>query len=229
MGIDPASLVHALQNHDELTHELVHFSTRHRDDVFTFRGEELTGCELGERVRGDLNDGLTGPGTPYNRPLHHQRHRLHDGDGRSAPRWGSRDLGRDRPTSDASGSSDVHLLLAMFNALQPGVFALSGWDLTGMLTVDAGRGRRPDRRRRHALDQPRRARPACGVDPEAARSRGPACRAARSLYGTLPEQLADPRSFARGCAGSSTVRRRYGIATATQIDVPDGVAPRRCW
>ena len=26
--------------------------------------------------------------------------------------------------------------LAMFNALQPGVFALSGWDLTGMLTVD---------------------------------------------------------------------------------------------
>ena len=32
---------------------------------------------------------------------------------------------------------DVHLLLAMFNALQPGVFALSGWDLAGMLTVDA--------------------------------------------------------------------------------------------
>ena len=30
LGIDPASLVHALQNHDELTHELVHFSTRHR-------------------------------------------------------------------------------------------------------------------------------------------------------------------------------------------------------
>ena len=36
LGIDPASLVHALQNHDELTHELVHFSTRHRDDLFTF-------------------------------------------------------------------------------------------------------------------------------------------------------------------------------------------------
>ena len=35
MGIDPASLVHAMQNHDELTHELVHFSTVHRDDLFT--------------------------------------------------------------------------------------------------------------------------------------------------------------------------------------------------
>ena len=31
----------------------------------------------------------------------------------------------------------MHLLLAMFNALQPGVFALSGWDLAGMLTMDA--------------------------------------------------------------------------------------------
>ena len=36
LGIDPASLVHALQNHDELTHELVHFSTAHKDDVFTY-------------------------------------------------------------------------------------------------------------------------------------------------------------------------------------------------
>src|SRR5215207_1548817 len=67
IGIDPASLVHALQNHDELTHELVHFSTRHRDDPFTYRGDVLTGCELGERVRADLNDGLTGPGKAYNR------------------------------------------------------------------------------------------------------------------------------------------------------------------
>ena len=78
MGIDPASLVHAMQNHDELTHELVHFSTRHRDDLFTYHGVELTGCELGERVRADLNDGLTGPGTPVQPPLHAERHRLHD-------------------------------------------------------------------------------------------------------------------------------------------------------
>ena len=29
----------------------------------------------------------------------------------------------------------MHLLLVMFNAFQPGVFALSGWDLLGMLTL----------------------------------------------------------------------------------------------
>ena len=112
----------------------------------------------------------------------------------------------------------VHLLLAMFNAMQPGVFALSGWDLAGMLTVDAGRGRRPDRRGRHALDQPRRARPARR---RRARPRGPACRAARSLYGTLPEQLADPHSFASRLRAIIDVRDAYGIATATQIDVPE--------
>ena len=33
----------------------------------------------------------------------------------------------------------AHLLLAMFNALQPGVFALSGWDLVGALTWIASR------------------------------------------------------------------------------------------
>ena len=43
--------MHALQNHDELTYELVHWSTGHRDDVYTYKGEEITGEELGESVR----------------------------------------------------------------------------------------------------------------------------------------------------------------------------------
>src|SRR6185295_3988629 len=29
----------------------------------------------------------------------------------------------------------LHLLLAFYNAFQPGVFALSGWDLVGALTL----------------------------------------------------------------------------------------------
>ena len=70
-GSTPPSLVHALQNHDELTHELVHFSTRHRDDLFTFRGEELTRVRArraGPRRRSTR--GLTGPARAYNRTLH---------------------------------------------------------------------------------------------------------------------------------------------------------------
>src|SRR6201995_5322267 len=65
-GVDPASLVHALQNHEELTYELVHWSTGHRDDVYTYKGEEITGEQLGQSVRADLTEKLTGPHAPYN-------------------------------------------------------------------------------------------------------------------------------------------------------------------
>jgi maltose alpha-D-glucosyltransferase/alpha-amylase len=45
---------------------------------------------------------------------------------------------------------------------------------------------------------------------------------ATSLYGTLPEQLSDPRSFASRLAGLLAVRESAGIATGTLLDVPDG-------
>ena len=215
LGIDPASLVHALQNHDELTHELVHFSTRHRDDVYTFGGEELTGCELGERVRGTLNARLTGPDAPYNRRFTTNGIACTTATVIAAT-LGIRDL--DALTeADVERIKRVHLLLAMFNALQPGVFALSGWDLAGMLTVDPSRvadliadgDTRWINRGAHDLR---------GVDAPADDGRMPP---ARSLYGTLPEQLEDPGSFATRLRKLIAVRRRYAIATSEQIDVPD--------
>ena len=45
--------------------------------------------------------------------------------------------------------------------------------------------------------------------------------AGRSLYGTLSEQLADEHSFANGLRRIIDVRDRFGIATATQLDIPD--------
>src|SRR5699024_8275574 len=68
-GIDQASLVHALQNHDELTYELVHFSTTHSGDEFEFRGRSVTGADLAEEVRHDLRSRLTGDAGPYNAPF----------------------------------------------------------------------------------------------------------------------------------------------------------------
>ena len=58
--------MHALQNHDEMTYELVHFETLHAEDVFTFRSQELTGHELAVTIRQDLLDHLTGEAAPYN-------------------------------------------------------------------------------------------------------------------------------------------------------------------
>src|SRR3954463_3957087 len=185
MGIDPASLVHALQNHDELTHELVHFSTIHRDELFKWRGEQVRGEDVAEEVRQTLNARLTGVRAPYNRTFTTNGIACTTATVIAAT-LGIRDIGLITP-AERDQIKDVHLLLAMFNALQPGVFALSGWDLAGMLTVDAAEiadlladgDTRWITRGAHDLR---------GVDEPAADGHMPA---GRSLYGTLPEQLAD--------------------------------------
>ena len=65
-GLQPIRLVHALQNHDEMTYELVHFAIGHNDDIFRFRGAELTGGELALKIRSELVERLTGEAAPYN-------------------------------------------------------------------------------------------------------------------------------------------------------------------
>jgi trehalose synthase len=217
LGVDQAGLVHGLQNHDELTHELVHFSTRHKDDVFTYEGEELTGAELGARVRGDLNGRLTGPAAPYNLRF------TTNGIACTTATVVAASLGiSELDAIDAAAAERIkkaHLLLAMFNALQPGVFALSGWDLAGMLTVDpadvaeliSDGDTRWINRGAHDL----RAVNAGVTRSEAGLPVG------RSLYGGLEEQLADEGSFACGLQRIIAVRRSYRIATAAQIDVPE--------
>jgi len=113
----------------------------------------------------------------------------------------------------------AHLLLAMFNALQPGVFALSGWDLCGMLTLPAEEVadllRGGDTRWIH-----RAAHDLMGVNPQATNSMAGMPRG-RSLYGPIPEQLADDTSFVRQLQAILRVRSHYGIATSEQIDIPD--------
>jgi trehalose synthase len=221
LGIDSASLVHALQNHDELTHELVHFATRHHEDSFTYGGQEVTGAELAIRIRAELTAALAGPDVSYNRPF------TTNGIACTTASAISAILGIRDP--DAMSDEDVervkriHLLLAMYNAFQPGVFALSGWDLTGMLTIEpsqvsdliADGDTRWINRGAHDL---------MGTNPKAQRAEGGLPRA-RSLYGTLPDQLADRASFARRLRRIIRIRRRYRIPMATQIDVP-GVSHR---
>src|SRR5262245_25395536 len=215
LGVDPASLVHALQNHDELTYELVHWSTGHRDDLFTYKGEEMTGEELGASVRADLAEQLTGVNAPYNLVFTTNGIACTTATVIAAT-LGITDLDA---VDDISRIRRAHLLLAMFNALQPGVFALSGWDLCGMLTLPPanveGLLRGGDTRWIH-----RAAHDLMGVNPEATKSMAGMPRG-RSLYGSIPEQLADDTSFARQLQAILRVRSHYGIATSQQIDIPD--------
>jgi trehalose synthase len=112
----------------------------------------------------------------------------------------------------------AHLLLAMFNALQPGVFALSGWDLCGMLTLPRSRVSgllaQGDTRwiNRAAYDL-------MSYRPDAVESPSGLPRGT-SLYGSLPDQLKDGRSFVSRLRKVLAVRARYRIATSVQVDVP---------
>ncbi|WP_375424601.1 maltose alpha-D-glucosyltransferase [uncultured Friedmanniella sp.] len=216
MGVEPASLVHALQNHDEMTYELVHFATLHSEDRFHFRGAEVRGGDLATTIRQDLLDHLTGEAGSYNATF------TQNGIASTTATIIAASLGYESIENLAPSQIDTileaHLLLAMFNAFQPGVFALSGWDLCGMLTLDRKAVgwllTEGDTRWIH-----RSAYDLMDYRPDATESLSRLPRGT-SLYGSLPDQLADPRSFACRLRDLLAVRKRYGIATGVQLDVP---------
>jgi trehalose synthase len=112
----------------------------------------------------------------------------------------------------------AHLLLALFNAMQPGVFALSGWDLVGALTLPAESVKdliaEGDTRwvNRGAYDL-------LGKHPSVTTSSSELPRA-QALYGPLPEQLARPDSFASGLGRMLRVRAKYRIHESEQVELP---------
>jgi trehalose synthase len=215
-GLQPVRLIHALQNHDEMTYELRHFSAVHKNDSFSFRGAELTGGELAVTIRGDLIERLTGPAGPYNATF------TTNGIASTTATIAAAALGYTDLTNLAPQQIEkikrAHLLLAMFNALQPGAFAISGWDLCGMLTLERSKVA-------HLLESGdtrwihRAAYDLMNYQPDATESAANIPRGV-SLYGPLPRQLGDPHSFASRLRRILTLRTRTGIATSVQVDVP---------
>ncbi len=220
-GVDPASLVHALQNHDELTLELVHFWTLHKDDSYTLAGRTWLGSELREHIREVMYERLTGEGTLYNLRF------TTNGVACTTVSLIAATLG----ISDLEQLSEeqkqliqrAHLLLAMYNAFQPGIFALSGWDLVGALPLPReavvslladGDTRWIQRGAYDLLD----------ANPDATHSAAGLPRAT-ALYGSLPAQLQQPGSFVRRLRRMLAVREQYRIYAARQIDIPEVRSP----
>ena len=115
----------------------------------------------------------------------------------------------------------------MFNALQPGVFALSGWDLVGMLTLDRSQIKAlladGDTRWIH-----RAAYDLMDYRPAATESTSQMPRGV-SLYGSLPAQLQEEGSFARRLArhpGDPQALRDRHRGPAGRAA---GLATGRCW
>ena len=216
-GVDPASLVHALQNHDELTYELVHFWTVHKDDDFTYHGESLKGSQLRLQIREDLQKTVAGNDITYNLPFAENGIACTNASSIAAI-LGFADI-QNLDAKDIEKIKKAHLLLAMFNALQPGVFALSGWDLSGSLTLDkadvADLVSEGDTRwiNRGAYDL-------MGNNPGASSSSAGMPKSI-NLYGTLPDQLSDEDSFAKRLQTILSIREQWNIATARQLEIPD--------
>ena len=213
--VDPGRLIHALQNHDELYMGFAPFGGAQAGQLFPFHGGHMTGQALVGLARQEMYDRLIGAHAPYN---------LKFGEGIActtasliAAKLGIRDLSKVTP-SDVRKIEHLHLLLAFFNAMQPGVFALSGWDLVGDLTLPAAavRERLADGDTRWIN---RGAYDLLGSNPTATRS-GAGLPRATSLYGPLPRQLEDPASFASQLARILKVRSQLRLYAGEVVDAP---------
>ncbi len=131
-GLDPGSFVHALQNHDELMFDLAHLRA-HGDDEFRMGDRTLRGRELYQSMYAEAKQVLGDVGVAY-MPEFSNLGFCGTLVGYAAACCGIHD-----PTAMTPEQRDevqrLHLLAAFFNAMQPGVFAISGWDLIGALPL----------------------------------------------------------------------------------------------
>jgi trehalose synthase len=212
--VDTAGLIHALQNHDELTMGIAHFGA-HGNEQFPFRGQQMTGTQIRDTVRAEMYARLLRDKGSYN---------LKFGDGVAsttatvvASTLGIRDINK-LSKREVEQIKRLHLLLAFYNAFQPGVFALSGWDLVGALTLpqDAVRERLADGDTRWIN---RGAYDLIGSNPRATRSSAGLPRT-KAIYGPLPEQLENPDSFASQLARMLKARAEMRLYAARLVDIP---------
>jgi trehalose synthase len=215
--IQPIRLVHDLQNHDEITYQLVPLEFR-GDKTLEFKGRKITARQLREQTLKQMRSAEAGDAAPYNllyRPTEDGLATTYTGF--VAASLGIRDLALITPEQEKEIRRG-HLLLAFANAMQPGVFSLSGWDLTGALPLPrksvAELMKDGDYRwiNRGGIDL-------MDVNPDAKTSRFGLPRA-RALYGPLPEQLKDPESFASQLKQMLAARKQYRIAEGELVAVP---------
>jgi len=216
-GIDPVSQVHALQNHDELTYELVHFMTLHRDDEFDYKGKKVVGSKLRDDIQKELRDLLIQKDNPYNLAY------TENGIACTTASVITAIMGikqfADISDEDVVTARQMHMLLSMFNALQPGVFAVSGWDLRGVLTLSANSiGSLLETGDTRWIN--RGSYDIMGVNPDAEASLSGMPKAP-CLYASIPDQLEDPQSYANQLKHMLAIRESQGLALAKQLDIPE--------
>jgi maltose alpha-D-glucosyltransferase/alpha-amylase len=215
-GVQAGTLIHDMQNHDEITFQL--FEVGSHDD-FEFEGQNLNGKQLKDQILNQMRTRVAGDAAPYNKLYRAAQDGLATTfAGFIAPALGIKDPYH--ATADQVALIQRgHLLLAHANAMQPGAFGISAWDLVGALPIapesipnnlTAGGDWRWVNR--GAVDL-------MGANPSATSSSFGIPKAS-SLYGSLPDQLKSANSFASQIMKLLAARKQYRIAEGQMLAVP---------
>lgn len=216
--MQPLAFVHDLQNHDEITYQLTEPAGRERE-VFQVGTRKLSGKNLREGMLEAMRQKVAGKAAPFNRLYRPERDGLATTfAGFIAPALGVPDPYHANP-EQVKLIQRGHLLLAAANALQPGVFGLSSWDLVGALPI------REESVTKWIADGDYRWINRGGVDLMGSnadqKQSAFGMPRAHSLYGPLPEQLKDPESFASGLKRILTARKKVRLAEGRLLTAPE--------
>ncbi|MGI9284405.1 MAG: alpha-amylase family glycosyl hydrolase [Pseudomonadales bacterium] len=219
--IQPMRMVHGLQNHDELMLETTHLHVN-GERVFEYEGKQAQGDQLFQQIHEAVIRATTGDRAPYNKEFAMSPGVCSTLPGLIAATLGIQDLSQ-ITSAQIEQIKRTHLLAAAYNALQAGVFVLSGWDLVGALPISiesvedlvADNDCRWINRGGYDL---------LGIAPSEDQSIQGVPKA-RSLYGSLPDQLQDPYSFASLMKSLLALRNSLGIAQSELVAVPEVTQP----
>jgi maltose alpha-D-glucosyltransferase/alpha-amylase len=213
-GVQAGTLLHDMQNHDEITFQLIDVESR---SSMTLDGQTYSGQQVYNDILNLMRS--TVGAQPYNKLYRPAQ----DGVATTFAGFIAPALGINDPyhaTADQVAEiQKAHVLVAMANAMQPGAFGISAWDLVGALPVPASSvasltaGGDWRWLNRGAVDL-------MNNNPSATTSAVLQLPKAQALYGPLPAQLQNPNSFASQIKLMLAARKKYNIAGATMNSIP---------
>ncbi len=215
-GVQPTRLVHGLQNHDELMLETTHLSI-FGEQIFEWEENRQQGDSLFTHIHESVIAATTGDRAPYNEVFAMSPGVCSTLPGLIAAGLGIADVTQITP-EQAEKIKQIHLLAAAFNALQGGVFLLSGWDLVGALPIPT------DSVASLVADNDHRWINRGGYDllgdfDDMSHSIHGLPRA-QSLYGDLKTQLQDASSFASRVRSMLSLRDSLRVSEGELVSVP---------
>lgn len=215
-GLQPIQFVHGLQNHDEINFEWMHF-LENFNESFVLGKNQFSGASLYQKL-GKIKQKVSSPKYFYN--LSSKNGPCTTLVGLIAASLNIKNI-YCMSCDEKRLIQKIHLLYAFFNAMQPGVFCISGWDLVGALPLQQKNlPKTPDTDFRWANRGSYSLIDYC--DERSIVSELPK---AEVLYGSLTKQNYHSESFLKRLQKILRARQTYSIHLATLLDVVETQNP----